>query len=108
MAFVSDRVREDYKTDIAAIRDRFGDEVIIDWLERYYASPDVDREDVMTALNIGYVGTFYELLIAYDVNRPEPDPAEEARQAEMMRLLLSGKEVPSELRQPASWKRTIN
>lgn len=102
------RVRDDYKADIQVIRDRHGDDVIVDWIERYYASPDVDRDDVMIALGIDYVGTFYEMTRAYDVDRPEPDEAEEERQAEMMRLVLDGQEVPKELRQPASWKPTIN
>lgn len=107
-AYREDRVREDYKKDIEAIRDRFSDDIIIDWIERYYESQDVDRDDVMEALAIDYVGTFYELLRAYDVEKPEPDPVEEARQAEMMRLLLDGKEVPKNLRIPASWKRRVN
>lgn len=108
MSFHPERVRDDYKTDIDAIRVRHGDDVIVDWLERYHASPDVDRDDVMEALDIDYVGSFYELIRAYDVQKPEPDPAEDARQLEMMRLLLDGKEVPQELRQPASWRKTIN
>ena len=108
MAFHEDRVRDDYKSDIALIRDRNGDDVIVDWIERYYADGDVDRDDVMIALDIDYIGTFYELVRAYDIEKREPDPAEEARQAEMMRLLLDGKEVPEELRQPASWKRQVN
>ncbi len=82
--------------------------MIADWIERYHASDDVDREDVMEALDIDYVGTFYEMIRAYDVDQPEPDPAEEARQLEMMRLLLDGKEVPPELRQPASWRKAVN
>lgn len=107
-AFHLDRVRADYKADIKAVRDRHDDDVIVDWIERYYASPDVDRDDVMEALQIDYVGTFYEMLRGYDVDRPEPDPVEDARQAEMMRLLLDGQQVPQELRQPASWRPTIN
>lgn len=107
-AFKSERVREDYKSDIQSIRDRHGDEIIVDWIERYYASPDVDRDDVMEALDIGYIGTFYELIRAYDVEKPEPDPIEEARQEEMIRLLLSGQEVPKNLRIPASWTRQVN
>ena len=103
-----DRVRDDYKADIQAIRNRHGDEAIIDWIERYYASPDVDRDDVMEALGIDYVGTFYELTKAYHVDRPEPDPAEEERQLEMIRLLLNGEEVPENLRKPASWTRQVN
>jgi hypothetical protein len=103
-AFHEDWVRHDYRADIQATRDRHGDEVIIDWIERYYASPDVDRDDVMIALGIDYVGTFYELAGAYDVDRPEPDEAEEERQAEMMRLVLDRQEVPKELRQPIGWK----
>ena len=62
----------------------------------------------MTALVIDYFGTFYEMLRAYDVDRPEPDPTEEVRQLEMMRLMLDGKKVPQELRQPASCRPTIN
>ena len=108
MSFHRERVRDDNAADIQAIRDRHGDEVIIDWIERYYAAGDVDRDDVMIALDIDYIGTFYELVRAYDIEKREPDPAEEARQAEMMRLLLDGKDVPTELRQPAAWKRTIN
>lgn len=107
-AFRPERVREDYEADIQKLRNRHGDDVIVDWIERYYASQDVDRDGVMIALDIDYVGTFYELIRAYDVDKPEPDPAEEARQAEMMRLLLDGKKVPTELRQPTAWKRTIN
>ena len=107
-AFHSDRVRDDYAVDIQAIRDRHGDDVIVDWIERYYASPDVHRDDVMDALEINYIGTFYEMIGAYDVDRPEPDPAEEVRQLEMMRLLLDGQQVPQELRQPALWRQTIN
>ena len=107
-AFHSDRVRDDYKAEIQNIRERHGDEIIIDWIERYYASPDVDRDDVMTGLRIDYVGTFYELIRAYDVEKPEPDPGENARQMEMMRLLLDGKKVPENLRKPASWKRQLN
>lgn len=106
--FRADRVRDDYKADIQVIRDRHGDDVIMDWIERYYASPDVDRDDVMIALDINYVGTFYELIRAYDVDKPEPDPSEAARQLEMMRLLLDGKEVPENLRKPASWSRQLN
>lgn len=82
--------------------------MIVDWLERYYADGEVGRDDVMIGLDIDYVGTFCEVLIAYDVDKPAPDPAEEARQEEMMRRLLDGKKVPMELRQPASWRRTIN
>lgn len=107
-AYRPERVREDYKSDIEAIRTRHGDDVTVDWIERYYASPDVDRDDVMIALQIDYVGTFYEMLTAYDIEKPEPDPIEEARQLEMMRLLLDGEKVPENLRKPASWKRQVN
>ncbi|WP_276118017.1 hypothetical protein [Pararhizobium qamdonense] len=106
--FIPERVRDDYAADIQAVRERHGDETVEDWIERYYASPDVDRDDVMTALQIDYVGTFYELLRAYDVAKPEPDKVEEARQLEMMRLLLDGREVPENLRKPASWRRQVN
>lgn len=107
-AYRPDRVRDDYAADIQAIRDRHGDDVIADWIERYHASDDVDREDVMEALGIDYVGTFYELIRAYDVSKPEPDSAEEARQAEVMRLLLDGREVPENLRKPAAWTKQLN
>lgn len=100
----AERVRDDYRADIQVIRDRHGDDVIVDWIERYHASPDVDRDDVMITLGIDYVGTFYELIRAYDVDMPQPDPSEEARQAEVMRLVLDGQEVPPELRQPIGWK----
>lgn len=106
--FRPDRVRPDYKPYVDAIRDRHGDEVIVDWIERYYASPDVNRDDVMEALDIDYVGTFYELVKAYDVKRPELDPAEEERQIEVMRLLLDGQKVPQELLQPRWWKPTFH
>lgn len=107
-AFHPERVRDDYKADIQVIRDRHDDDVIVDWIERYYASLDVDRDDVMIALGIDYVGTFYELVKAFDVDKPEPDPVEEIRQMEIMRLLLDGEKVPENLRKPASWKRQFN
>lgn len=107
-AYRPERVREDYKSHIEALRDRHGDAAIVDWIERYHTSPDVDRDDVMVALSINYVGTFYELIRAYDVEKPEPDPVEDARQEEMMRLLLDGKEVPETLRKPASWAKQVN
>ena len=107
-AFKSEWVRDDYKADIQVIRDQFGDEAIIDWIERYHASPDVHRDDVMIALGIDYVGTFYELIRAYDIELPEPDQDEEARQDEMMRLLLNSEIVPEDLRKPASWKWQLN
>lgn len=104
MCFQADRVRADYQPDIERLREMHGDDLIVDWIERYYASPDVDRDDVMEALQIDYIGTFYELIRAYDVDKPEPDQVEEERQAEVMRLLLDGEPVPVELRQPASWR----
>lgn len=107
-SFCPERVRADYTADIQSIRDRHGDDVIADWVERYHASDDVDREDVMEALGIDYVGTFYELIRSYNVDKPEPDPAEEARQLEVMRLLLDGEQVPENLRKPASWTREVN
>ena len=107
-AFRTDRVRSDYAADIQSIRDRHGDDVIVDWIERYHASDDVDRDDVMTALDIDYIGTFYELIRSYNVDKTEPDPDEEARQAEVMRLILDGKEVPENLRNPASCKKRVN
>ncbi len=107
-AFHPERVRADYKADIQTVRVRHGDDVIADWIERYYASPDVDRDDVMIALDIEYIGTFYELIRAYDIDPPEADSVEDARQAEMMRLLLDAKEVPENLRKPASWAKQVN
>lgn len=107
-SFNPDRVRIDYQADIQAIRERHGDDKIADWIARYHWSDDVDRDDVMIALDVDYVGTFYELIRAYDVDRPEPDHAEEARQAEMMRLLLAGRDVPESLRIPAAWRKIRN
>lgn len=101
-AFNPEWVRSDYMADIQAIRERHGDEAIVDWIERYYASPDVDRDDVMVGLDIDYIGTFYELVRAYDIEKAEPDPVEEARQADVMRLLLEGEEVPEDLRKPVT------
>lgn len=46
--------------------------------------------------------TACELQSVHQIPPAEPDPQEEARQVEMLRLLLSGEEVPLELRQPAS------
>ena len=36
MSFKDEWVRNDYKADIQVIRDRHGDEVKIDWIERYH------------------------------------------------------------------------
>ncbi|TAX58942.1 hypothetical protein ELI02_02260 [Rhizobium leguminosarum] len=69
MVFHPDRVRPAYQAGLKSIREGHGDEVIEDWLERYHASPDVDRDDVMTALQIEYIGTFYELVTAYEVDK---------------------------------------
>ncbi|MGO8034980.1 hypothetical protein [Rhizobium leguminosarum] len=97
------RIRKSYETVIAELRSRMPDDQIVDVLERYQAG-SLDRDRAMDALDIDYLGVLYELVGVYRIGAPEPDPAEEARQAEMMRLLLSGEEVPPELRQPASWR----
>ncbi|WP_288430141.1 hypothetical protein [uncultured Agrobacterium sp.] len=76
---------------------------IIDILERYRHG-GMHRDQAMEALDIDYLGTLYELVSVYQIQEPASDPVEESRQAEMLRLLLSGKEVPVELRQPASWR----
>ncbi|MGO7353844.1 hypothetical protein ACCS66_03810 [Rhizobium ruizarguesonis] len=98
-----DRIHPSYADDIAELRSRWTDQQITDALERYRHG-GMDRDTVMDALGIDYIGTLYELISVYHVEAPEPDRHEEARQAEMMRLLLDGKEVPVELRQPASWR----
>ncbi|MGO6676395.1 hypothetical protein [Rhizobium leguminosarum] len=97
------RIRDGYADDIAEVRRRWTDEQITDALERYRHG-GMNRDTVMAALDIDYVGTLYELIAVYQVEAPEPDPVEEQRQAEMMRLLLNGEEVPPELRQPESWR----
>ncbi|TAV04569.1 hypothetical protein [Rhizobium ruizarguesonis] len=97
------RIRDGYADDIAELRSRWTDEQITDALERYRHG-GMNRDTVMAALDIDYIGTLYELISVYQIAAPATDPQEEARQAEMMRLLLSGEEVPPELRQPASWR----
>ncbi|TCA41730.1 hypothetical protein E0J16_34135 [Rhizobium pisi] len=79
------------------------DDQIADVLERYRHG-GMHRDEAMEALNIDYLGVLYELVPVYQIPEPAPDPLEEARQAEMLRLLLSGEDVPPELRQPASWR----
>ncbi|UFW65821.1 hypothetical protein RlegWSM1455_07300 [Rhizobium laguerreae] len=98
-----DGIHPSYADDIAELRRRWTDEQITDALQRYRHG-GMDSDTVMAALDIDYVGTLYELIAVYRIEAPAPDPVEEARQAEMMRLLLDGKEVPAELRQPASWR----
>lgn len=97
------RIRPGYETVIAELRERMTDDEIIDTLERYKQG-GMPRDEVMEALDIDFLGTLYELVSVYQIQEPAPDPVEEARQPEMLRLLLSGKEVPVELRQPASWR----
>ncbi|ANP84463.1 hypothetical protein [Rhizobium leguminosarum] len=97
------RIRDGYDDDIAELRRRWTDEQITDALERYRHG-GMDRDTVMAALDIDYIGTLYELISVYQIAAPEPDRQEEECQATMMRLLLDGKEVPPELRQPASWR----
>lgn len=98
----AERVRPGYQPEIDAVRARLADDVIVDTLERWLAG-GLDRDEAMEILDIDYIGTLYELRFAYDVTEPEPDPVEDARQAEMMRLLLDGQEVPQNLMIPASW-----
>ncbi|NTI03104.1 hypothetical protein G6K88_13855 [Agrobacterium rhizogenes] len=97
------RVRQGYEAVIAELRGRMNDDQIVDILERYKHG-GLQRDQAMEVLDIDYLGTLYELVSVYDIPEPPSDPAEEARQAEMLRLLLDGKEVPAELRQPASWR----
>jgi hypothetical protein len=97
------RIHPSYAADIAELRRRWTDEQITDALERYRFG-GLDRDTVIEALGIDYIGTLYELVSVYQIPEPASDPAEEARQAEMLRLLLKCEEVPVELRQPASWR----
>jgi hypothetical protein len=96
-------IREGYQAVITELRSRMPDDQIIDILERYKHG-GMHRDQAMEALDIDYLGVLYELVSVYDIPEPAPDPAEEARQAEMLLLLLSGEEVPMDLRQPASWR----
>jgi len=93
----------DYLRVIAELRSRMSDHQIADILQRYRVG-GLDRDEAMEALDIDYLGTLFELISVYRIAAAEPDPAEEKRQAEMLRLLLDGEEVPVELRQPASWR----
>lgn len=97
------RVRDGYHDVISELRGRMSDDQISDILERY-RSGGMHRDQAMELLDVDYLGTLYELVSIYQIEDPAPDPAEEARQAEMLRLLLNGEEVPVELRQPASWR----
>lgn len=97
------RIHPSYADEIAEVRRRWTDEQITDALQRYRFG-GMDRDAVMDALDIDYIGTLYELIAVYRVEAPELDPIEAQRQAEMMRLLLNGEEVPPELRQPESWR----
>ncbi|WP_105432741.1 hypothetical protein [Neorhizobium sp. T6_25] len=97
------RVRKGYETAITKVRARMSDDQIVDVLERYKHG-GMHRDEAMELLDVDYLGVIYELVSLYDIQEPPPDPAEEARQAEMLRLLLSGEEVPVELRQPISWR----
>lgn len=93
------RIRKGYEDVITELRDRMPDAQIIDVLERYKHG-GMHRDEAMEALDIDYLGTLYELVSVYRVEEPAPDAVE----AEMLRLLLSGEEVPVELRQPTSWR----
>jgi hypothetical protein len=97
------RVRPGYEDVIAELRGRMPDDKIVDVLARYRAG-GLHRDQAMELLDVDYLGVIYELVSVYDIQVPAPDPAEEARQAQMLRLLLNGQEVPIELRQPASWR----
>ncbi|MGO4566098.1 hypothetical protein AB4Z52_13705 [Rhizobium sp. 2YAF20] len=92
-----------YRQAITEIRSRLPDNQIVDVLERYVAG-GYDRDEAMDALGIDHLGTLYTAVAVYRIERPEPNPQEEERQAKMMRMLLDGEEVPAELRQPASWR----
>ncbi|TAW65398.1 hypothetical protein ELI15_13980 [Rhizobium ruizarguesonis] len=97
------RIRPGYETVINELRSRMSDDQIVDVLDRYRHG-GMDRDDAMTALDIDFLGVLYELVSVYRIPEPAVDPIEEARQAEMLRLLLNDEEVPAELRQPASWR----
>ncbi len=92
-----------YRKAISEIRGRLTDDQIVDFLERYVAG-GIDRDEAMEALDINYLGVLYTAVSVYGIERPEPDPAEEERQAIIIRMLLDGEEVPVELGQPASWR----
>lgn len=97
------RIRAGYETVINELRARMPDDQIVDVLERYRHG-GIDRDQAMDLLGVDYLGVLFELVAVYQITEPPADPAEEKRQAEMLRLLLSGQEVPTELRQPASWR----
>lgn len=101
---IMSRVRADYREVISAVRAKLSDEQIVDILERYVHGP-MHRDDAIDALDIDYLGTLHEMIAVYRIERPEIDPVEEARQAEMMRLVFKGEEVPMEMRQPAAWRK---
>lgn len=93
-----------YVAAIEALRERMSDEEIVDVLERYVHG-GYDRDDAMEKLDIDYLGTLYELDFVYGIERPAPDPEEQARGEMVMRMLLDGETVPVELRQPAAWRK---
>lgn len=93
-----------YIAAIEALRERMSDDDIVDVLERYVHG-GYDRDDAMERLDIDYLGTLYELIVVYGIERPEPDPEEQARGELVMRMLLDGETVPMELRQPAAWRK---
>ncbi len=97
------RIRSGYEAVIAELRVRMPDDQIVDILERYRQG-GLDRDQAMELLDVDYLAVIYELVYVYQIPEPLSDPQEEARQAEMLRLLLSGKEVPVELRQPSLWR----
>ncbi len=97
------RVRKGYHDVIAELRSRMQDDQIVGVLERYRFG-GLHRDQAMELLDVDYLGVLYELVSVHQIEEPAPDPAEEARQAEMFKLLLNGEQVPVELRQPAAWR----
>ena len=93
-----------YVAAIEALRERMSDDDIVDVLERYVHG-GFDRDDAMERLGIDYLGTLYELIDVYEIERPAPDPKEQERGELVMRMLLDGETVPVELRQPAAWRK---
>jgi len=107
MPYDPSRITKGYEEYVAGVRARLSDDVIEDALERYMFGA-YDRYELMEALDLDYIGMTHELIAVYQPMRPEPDAVEEARQTEMVRMILNGEVVPIELRQPASWRTVKN